>query len=119
MISRPGRVLGPTAVRTKVTDNSAPSNSGALAAAFRGIISATDRSAADPLKPDCQPLTPISRKCSAIINLRLPDGKRLIKKPNHFQVRLNAPLPSFAASPPPLPPLWRTGRREEAANDGR
>jgi hypothetical protein len=42
-----------------------------------------------------QPLTAILRKCSAIINMRLPDGKRLIKKPNHFQVRLKAPLRSF------------------------
>jgi hypothetical protein len=29
-----------------------------------------------------QPLTAILRKCSAIINLMLPVGKRLIKKPD-------------------------------------
>ena len=47
-------VFGPTAVRTKVTDNSLPSNSGALVSLFAGIISATDRSAATR---SCTPTT--------------------------------------------------------------
>ena len=45
MISRPGRALGPTAVRTRVTENSVPSNSGVLVSRFGVMNSDAPRSA--------------------------------------------------------------------------
>ena len=44
-------MLGPTAVRTKVTASSEPSNSGTLASPLTGNISATDRSATTRSRP--------------------------------------------------------------------